>query len=132
MAGAGRQASGRSENVKRLRLRRTPPICVAPSLLFNRAKGPEASSRPEECVWIPVKMASRRIGRRWGRPERRKHCAGRLWLPGNPAVCYRPRITAEKVLDLIYADLSQSPPRVPHPMRVCTGPTFKIASPWVT
>ena len=37
------------------------------------------------------KWPNRRIGRRSGRPERRKHCAARLWLPGNPAVCYRSR-----------------------------------------
>src|SRR5438045_74101 len=28
---------------------------------------------------------------RSGALERRKHCAARLRLPGNPAVCYRPR-----------------------------------------
>jgi len=28
---------------------------------------------------------------RSGPLERRKHCAARVWLPGNPAVCYRPR-----------------------------------------
>jgi hypothetical protein len=37
------------------------------------------------------KRSDRRIGRRSGRLGRRKHCAARLWLPGNPAVCYRPR-----------------------------------------
>ncbi len=26
----------------------------------------------------------------FGPRERRKHCAAHLWLPGNPAVCYRP------------------------------------------
>jgi hypothetical protein len=40
------------------------------------------------------KGPNRRIKRRFGRRGRRKrweHCAARLWLPGNAAVCYRPR-----------------------------------------
>src|SRR6266699_1276541 len=35
-------------------------------------------------------MGGRPTGR-LGSPERRKHCAAHPWLPGNPAVCYRPR-----------------------------------------
>ena len=30
------------------------------------------------------------MGRR-GRPKRQEHCVALLWLPGNPAVCYRLR-----------------------------------------
>jgi len=37
------------------------------------------------------KWPDRKIGHRSGRLERRKHRAGRPWLPGHPAVCYRPR-----------------------------------------
>ena len=37
------------------------------------------------------KWPDRQIGHRSRRLERRKHCAGRLWLPGHPAACYRPR-----------------------------------------
>ncbi len=38
-----------------------------------------------------ARSPDRTIGHRSGRLERRKHCAGRLWLPGHPAACYRPR-----------------------------------------
>jgi hypothetical protein len=38
------------------------------------------------------KWPDRGIKRRSGSLERRKHRAARLWLPGNPAVCYRPRL----------------------------------------
>ena len=36
---------------------------------------------------MPGEMApDRQIGHLSGQLERRKHCAGRLWLPGHPAL----------------------------------------------
>src|SRR2546422_5481321 len=45
-----------------------------------------------------------------GRRKRREHCAARLWLPGNPAVCYRlscSRVHLENVVSCISPAVSR-------------------------
>jgi len=59
---------------------------------------PDAAHHSQNCLRVPLSTLQYPAGLQeegsdlvQGRPGRRKHCAARLWLPGNPAVCYRSR-----------------------------------------